>query len=306
LLPTAGALWGSGFCLKGWSGGLSAGLWWRPRVSPTPDGQHETIIVAIDDWVREAHGLRMHRNLALICPEGEYVPDGIAVAKGAFAGRDWRSKPDGVVMVLEVTERRAGERAEWSAVVAQRHSRPAAERARRGSATINSAGDSRRHAAGGPQAMSLPSPTMCVRDRCRPRPRASMAARLSISRNLPGNGQRGTSSPRGSPGRPHRRRAAWRDQHLWPDPHQSPRRAARPVPTARLARYPCRGPRPSHRPAGLSTTRRSGSRTASPHGRLLFDDDPLTHVSPTGRTRSRSSPSTTRRWSGRRPLTGCS
>jgi Uma2 family endonuclease len=72
-------------------------------VSPTPDGQHETIIVAIDDWVRETHGLRLHRNLALICPEGEYVPDGIAAAKGAFAGRDWRTKPDGVVMVLEVT-----------------------------------------------------------------------------------------------------------------------------------------------------------------------------------------------------------
>jgi Uma2 family endonuclease len=72
-------------------------------VSPTPDGQHETIIVAVDDWVREAHGLRLHRNLTLICPEGEYVPDGIAAPKGAFAGREWHSKPDGVVMVLEVT-----------------------------------------------------------------------------------------------------------------------------------------------------------------------------------------------------------
>jgi Uma2 family endonuclease len=72
-------------------------------VSPTPDGQHETIIVAVDDWVRETHGLRLHRNLALISPEGEYVPDGIAAAKGAFAGREWHSKPDGVVMVLEVT-----------------------------------------------------------------------------------------------------------------------------------------------------------------------------------------------------------
>lgn len=72
-------------------------------VSPTPDGQHETIIVAVDDWVRESHDLRLHRNLTLISPEGEYVPDGIAAPKGAFAGRGWRSKPDGVVMVLEVT-----------------------------------------------------------------------------------------------------------------------------------------------------------------------------------------------------------
>ncbi|MFF5261182.1 Uma2 family endonuclease [Actinomadura viridis] len=74
-------------------------------VSSPTDGQHETIIVAVDDWVREAHGLRLHRNLTLISPEGEYVPDGIAAPKGAFAGREWHSKPDGVVMVLEVTSR---------------------------------------------------------------------------------------------------------------------------------------------------------------------------------------------------------
>lgn len=72
-------------------------------VSPPPDGQHETIVVAVDDWVRETHGLRLHRNLTLISPEGEYVPDGIAAPKGAFAGRDWHSKPDGVLLVLEVT-----------------------------------------------------------------------------------------------------------------------------------------------------------------------------------------------------------
>ncbi|MGI5421855.1 Uma2 family endonuclease [Actinomadura luteofluorescens] len=72
-------------------------------VSPAPDGQHETIIVAVDDWVRDVHGLRLHRNLTLISPEGEYVPDGIAAPKGAFAGREWRTKPDGVAMVLEVT-----------------------------------------------------------------------------------------------------------------------------------------------------------------------------------------------------------
>ncbi|MWA04076.1 Uma2 family endonuclease [Actinomadura sp. LD22] len=72
-------------------------------VSPPPDGRHETVVVAVDDWVRDVHGLRLHRNLTLISPEGEYVPDGIAAPKGAFAGREWHSKPDGVVMVLEVT-----------------------------------------------------------------------------------------------------------------------------------------------------------------------------------------------------------
>ncbi|GAA4240214.1 hypothetical protein GCM10022254_64090 [Actinomadura meridiana] len=77
-------------------------------VSPTPDGQHETIIVAVDDWVRDVHDLRLHRNLTLISPEGEYVPDGIAAPKGAFAGQDWHSKPDGVAMVLEVTSGRGG------------------------------------------------------------------------------------------------------------------------------------------------------------------------------------------------------
>ncbi|TDD40535.1 Uma2 family endonuclease [Actinomadura sp. KC06] len=72
-------------------------------VSPPRDGRHETIVVAVDDWVREVHRLRLHRNLTLISPEGEYVPDGIAAPKGAFAGREWHSKPDGVAMVLEVT-----------------------------------------------------------------------------------------------------------------------------------------------------------------------------------------------------------
>ncbi|GAA3927090.1 Uma2 family endonuclease [Actinomadura viridis] len=74
-------------------------------VSSPTDGRHETSIVAVDDWVREVHDLRLHRNLTLISPEGEYVPDGIAAPKGAFAGREWHSKPDGVVMVLEVTSR---------------------------------------------------------------------------------------------------------------------------------------------------------------------------------------------------------
>lgn len=64
-------------------------------VSPTRDGQHETTVVAVDDWVRDVHGLRLHRNLTLISPEGEYVPDGIAAPRGAFAGREWHSKPDG-------------------------------------------------------------------------------------------------------------------------------------------------------------------------------------------------------------------
>lgn len=79
-------------------------------VSPPPDGQHETIVVAVDDWVRDTHGLRLHRNLTLISPEGEYVPDGIAAPKGAFAGREWHSKPDGVVMVVEATSGRPRDR----------------------------------------------------------------------------------------------------------------------------------------------------------------------------------------------------
>ena len=79
-------------------------------VSPTPDGQHETIITLVDTWVREAHDLVLHRNLTLISPEGEYVPDGIAAPQGTFAGREWHSKPDGVLMVLEVTSGRRGDR----------------------------------------------------------------------------------------------------------------------------------------------------------------------------------------------------
>jgi Uma2 family endonuclease len=74
-------------------------------VSPTPDGNHETIVIAVDDWVREKHGLRLHRNLTLISPEGEYVPDGFAAPRGAFKDREWHSEPAGVEMVVEVTSR---------------------------------------------------------------------------------------------------------------------------------------------------------------------------------------------------------
>ncbi|MFI0367652.1 Uma2 family endonuclease [Actinomadura sp. 1N219] len=78
-------------------------------VSPTPDGKHETIVVAIDTWVRKIHDLMLHRNLTLISPEGEYVPDGIAAPEGTFDDREWHSKPDGVLMVLEVTSGRRGD-----------------------------------------------------------------------------------------------------------------------------------------------------------------------------------------------------
>jgi Putative restriction endonuclease len=79
--------------------------WWMGRSSShrRPTGSTRPSSLRSMTGVRETHGLRLHRNLALICPEGEYVPDGIAAAKGAFAGRDWHSKPDGVVMVLEGT-----------------------------------------------------------------------------------------------------------------------------------------------------------------------------------------------------------
>ncbi|MGI5422184.1 Uma2 family endonuclease [Actinomadura luteofluorescens] len=78
---------------------------WRDHRVPPDDGRHEAIVVAVDDWLRDVHGLRLHRNLTLISQGGEYVPDGIAAPKGAFAGREWHSKPDGVAMVLEMTSK---------------------------------------------------------------------------------------------------------------------------------------------------------------------------------------------------------
>jgi Uma2 family endonuclease len=78
-------------------------------VSPTPDGQHETIVVAIDDWVR-GHGtdLRSHHNLTLSSPLGEYVPDCVAAPRGAFASDEWRMETSEALMVAEVTSRRPG------------------------------------------------------------------------------------------------------------------------------------------------------------------------------------------------------
>jgi len=72
-------------------------------VSPPPDGRHGTVVVAVDDRVRDVHGPRLHRTLTLISAEGGHVPDGIAAPKGTFAGRDRRSEPEGALMVPGVT-----------------------------------------------------------------------------------------------------------------------------------------------------------------------------------------------------------
>ncbi|WP_282202611.1 Uma2 family endonuclease [Kitasatospora fiedleri] len=74
-------------------------------VTPPPDGDHEGAIGRI---VRQVFRLcdadiTFAGNKGLIVPGGRFTPDGTFAHEGAFDGRPAWMKPDGIVMVLEVT-----------------------------------------------------------------------------------------------------------------------------------------------------------------------------------------------------------
>jgi Uma2 family endonuclease len=76
-------------------------------VTPPPDGDHETVISRI---ARQIHRLASEEmdfagTKGLIVPTGHLIPDGTVTRAGALLGRESWSKPEGVLMVLEVTSR---------------------------------------------------------------------------------------------------------------------------------------------------------------------------------------------------------
>ncbi|MGK4583123.1 Uma2 family endonuclease [Kitasatospora sp. HPMI-4] len=77
-------------------------------VTPPPDGDHETVIgrIARQVFRRCPTDLDFAPGKGLIVPGGRYIPDGTFTDRGAMLGRESWSKPDGVLMVLEVTSNR--------------------------------------------------------------------------------------------------------------------------------------------------------------------------------------------------------
>lgn len=74
-------------------------------VTPPPNGEHETVIGRIVKQVfRGSTGdFDFAPGKGLIVPGGRYIPDGTFSGRGAMMVRDPWSKPDGVLMVVEVT-----------------------------------------------------------------------------------------------------------------------------------------------------------------------------------------------------------
>ncbi|MFD8483937.1 Uma2 family endonuclease [Kitasatospora sp. NPDC059673] len=74
-------------------------------VTPPPNGEHETVIGRIVRQVfrRSAKDFDFAPGTGLIVPNGRYVPDATFTDNGTMMDRESWSKPDGVLMVVEVT-----------------------------------------------------------------------------------------------------------------------------------------------------------------------------------------------------------
>lgn len=79
-------------------------------VTPPPDGEHETVIGRIVWQIARQcpKGIDFAPGKGLIVPDGRYIPDGTFAKRAAFSAADSWSKPENVLMVLEVTSRRPG------------------------------------------------------------------------------------------------------------------------------------------------------------------------------------------------------
>ncbi len=77
-------------------------------VTPPPDGGHETVIGRIS-WQIGGHCAKtmdFAGGKGLIVPTGRFIPDGTVTTRGAMASRGSWSRPESVLMVLEVTSNR--------------------------------------------------------------------------------------------------------------------------------------------------------------------------------------------------------
>ncbi|MGW4697699.1 Uma2 family endonuclease [Kitasatospora cineracea] len=74
-------------------------------VTPPPNGEHETVIGRIVQQVCGNSSIRLDfaPGTGVVVPNGRYIPDGTFSARGAMMARESWSKPDGLLMVVEVT-----------------------------------------------------------------------------------------------------------------------------------------------------------------------------------------------------------
>ncbi|WP_354642426.1 Uma2 family endonuclease [Kitasatospora camelliae] len=74
-------------------------------VTPPPDGEHETVVGRIAKQVfrQGSTDVDFAPGAGLIVPDGRYIPDGTFTSVGAMLDRESWWKPDGVLMVVEVT-----------------------------------------------------------------------------------------------------------------------------------------------------------------------------------------------------------
>ncbi|MFF7993218.1 Uma2 family endonuclease [Kitasatospora xanthocidica] len=79
-------------------------------VTPPPDGEHETVIgrVVRQVYAEGPKGLDFAGGKGLIVPTGRFIPDATFTTPGAMIKRGSWSKPEGVLMVMEVTSSRSG------------------------------------------------------------------------------------------------------------------------------------------------------------------------------------------------------
>ncbi|GAA1975532.1 Uma2 family endonuclease [Kitasatospora viridis] len=79
-------------------------------VTPPPDGEHETVIgrVAKQVFRKCTEDLDFAPTKGLVVPDGRYIPDGTFARRGAFSAAESWWRPEGALLVLEVTSSRPG------------------------------------------------------------------------------------------------------------------------------------------------------------------------------------------------------
>ncbi|QMU72388.1 Uma2 family endonuclease [Streptacidiphilus sp. P02-A3a] len=76
-------------------------------VTPSPDGKHERLISLVNRQIYSLGpaDLEIAGTKGLIVPDGRFIPDATYVWEAVLSDQGSWSKPDGVLMVLEVTSR---------------------------------------------------------------------------------------------------------------------------------------------------------------------------------------------------------
>lgn len=77
-------------------------------VSPPPDGDPEDVVATVNKRIVRGSAMEVYASgtKGLTLSAGRFVPDSVIGPEGLFRGRDPWMRPDGVLLVLEVTSTR--------------------------------------------------------------------------------------------------------------------------------------------------------------------------------------------------------